>query len=207
MRFSCHRALLAASLAFGVSAAAHATTVWDESVNGDFSNSGLTPTGPADGFPAFCNGGNVVLGTTGNSGAGVDRDYFTFTIPVGGTLTAINVLPNTTAAGVSFIGLQTGPIMTVGPNGENAQNLLGNTHYGTDQIGQNLLTAFMHLPSLPGGAYTVWIQELGQGVEYGFDFVVDAPVPLPGAALLLVSGLGGLAALRRRRAGVAVSAA
>ena len=71
-------------------------------------------------------------------------------------------------------------------------------HYGTDLIGSNLLTSLTTSGSLPSGIYSVWVQETGGPVEYGFDFELT-PVPLPAAAPLLLSGLLGMAALRRRR--------
>ena len=83
--------------------AVHAGVIYNETVNGDFANSGLTPTG---GLVAAA-GSNQILGTTGNTGT-PDRDYFTVTIPTGLQLNAITVLPGTTAGNVSFIGVQAG---------------------------------------------------------------------------------------------------
>ncbi len=63
----------AATFALGVATApAHAGTIYDETVSGDFSNDGLSPTSLAFGL-----GSNEVFGATGRAIAGgpVDRDY------------------------------------------------------------------------------------------------------------------------------------
>jgi len=182
--------IAACSAACGVQAA----TVWNESVNGDLSSNGLSPTALI-----MSSGANTIIGTMGNGGQGIDRDYFSFAVPDGSILSAIKLLNTTTVSGsVSFIGIQAGPQLTVSPEGAGASNLLGYMHYGTDLIGSNLLTSLTTSGSLPSGIYSVWVQETGGPVEYGFDFELT-PVPLPAAAPLLLSGLLGMAALRRRR--------
>jgi hypothetical protein len=189
------RKLLALAIAsFGIAVDARASTVWNEAVNGDLSNDGLAPT-----LLIFALGDNAVLGSTGQAGQpGGDRDYFTFTVAPGTVLTSISLLANTFVSGsASFLAIQAGPQLTVTPTGGGAQNLLGFVHYDTSQIGSNLLP-IMGIPgALPSGAYSVWVQELGGTVDYGLNFNVAA-VPLPGAAVLLVSGLLGLTTLRRR---------
>src|SRR5262245_32885654 len=158
---------LGVTLACCVGAAASADTLWDEAVSGDFSNSGLTPTSLTFGL-----GNNTILGMTGNPGSGIDRDYFSFTVPAGTALTSVFVLNNTSVSGSSsFIGLQAGPQVTVTPTGGGAENLLGFAHYGNDQIGTDLLSLLA--PAFPGGlpsgTYSVWVQELGGPVPYGFN--------------------------------------
>jgi hypothetical protein len=194
IRSSC-AALALSLLAAGPSVAA---IVWDESINADLSNDGLNPT-----TLSVALGSNIVNGTTGDAGSGVDRDYFRFTIPVGALLTSITVQPNTTVSGSSsFIALQAGPQVTVTPSGTGVASLLGFSHYGSADIGNNLLPvlAASFLSGLPSGTYSLWLQETGGPVSYGIDFgVTAAAVPLPAAAWFMMAGLAGLFSRARRR--------
>lgn len=184
----------AAFAALALSQGANADVIRNEAVDGDLSNSGLAPT-----LLSFHGGSNQILGSTGDGGSGVDRDYFTFTLAAGQTLTGINLLGNTTVSGsFSFIGIQAGPQVTVDPSGAGGQALLGWTHYSTNDIGSNLLTTISPGGPLSAGTYSVWVQDTGGPVTYGFDFQV-APVPLPAAAWLLTSAMLGLGGIARRK--------
>jgi hypothetical protein len=183
---------------------AAASWAWDEAVDGDLSNAGLAPT-----VLVFGNGSNVVAGTVGRPavGAEVDRDYFSFTVPVGSVFSAIQVLSPTAAlGGGSFIALQAGPQVTVPFNTASAAGLLGWTLFSADDIGSSLLP-LMAIPEagssgfelpLGAGSYAVWIQETATGTAvYTLDFTLTA-VPEPATALLWGGGLLALAALRRK---------
>jgi len=187
----------------GFAVATNASAAWNESIQGDFSGNGLAPTNVT-----MTVGSNLVNGTTGNAGQGVDRDYFTFTVPAGAVLSAIRLLPSTYVSGSSsFMAMQAGPQLTVTPSGGGIENLLGFSHYSNDQIDTDILPIFNAAGQLPPGTYSVWLQETGGTVEYGLDFQLtstappDGDVPLPPWALgalglLLLSARG-----RKKRSG------
>ena len=125
--------------AFLYGAAAHGDTVYNESASPDLSNNGLAPTQLMVSL-----GLNDLFGTTGKTGTVIDRDYFTFTVPQGLELTAITVLPGTGTLGAldeSFIGIESGPQVTVSTAATDATGLLGWDHYGVEDItdGTNIL--------------------------------------------------------------------
>lgn len=197
--------LFVSTCLFGV--AAQAGIVYTESVSGDLSGSGLSPT-PI----TVVQGSNQVFGTTGRTAGVVDLDYFTFTVPVGQVLTGITILPGTAglgALGDAFIGMQAGLQVRVLPTATDATGLLGWFHYDSSDVGTNILplmgtsgfgsTGFA--PPLPTGSYSFWVQELSTGTSpYGFDFTVATPEPASWAMLL--SGL----ALSAARAGCKLTA-
>lgn len=178
---------------------------WNEGVDGDFSNNGLAPT-----LVSLSAGSNTVWGTTGRavSGGPVDLDYFTITIPAGFLLSALNVLPGTTALGDgSFIGLMAGNTFTIPPNTGNAVGMLGWTLFSEVNVGDNLLIAMSapfvgssgFTPPLPAGNYSFWVQETGVGVStYGFALEVTA-VPEPSTVLSMLGGLALLSVALKRR--------
>lgn len=197
------RSLITALLCTGMMSTAQAATAWDEAVSGDLANVGTSATVVTLGL-----GSNLVSGTTGRISGVVDRDYFTFTLPAGWQLDALTMLPGTTFLGpsaLSFIAVQAGTQLTVDPTGGSATGLLGWWHYNENDIGTDILPSIGAGPgatgfvgALPAGSYAFWIQETATGsAAYHFDFSVSQ-VPEPSAALLMLAGLAGLGALRRR---------
>jgi hypothetical protein len=200
------RSIILLASAFLYAIAAHGDTVYNESVAGDLSNSGLTPT-----LVTVSPGPNDLFGTTGkNATTGIiDRDYFTFTVPQGFLLTAITVLPGTQTLGTlgdSFIGIESGPEVTVSTAATTAAGLLGWDHYGTDDIGVNILPlmgmgagATGFTGPLPAGQYSFWVQEASAGtVPYGLEFTVATPEPATWTMML--TGLAALVGKTVRRA-------
>lgn len=175
------------------SMAGQAATVWDEAIQGELSGDRLQPTDLV-----AATGDNLVFGTVGNAGQGIDRDYFSFNVPTNAWLDSIRLSNNSQVSGsTSFLALQAGPQITTTPGGVGVRDLLGFIHYDPSMIGQNLLPLMGVVPvPLPAGRYSVWVQELDGPVPYGLNFVLSA-VPEPSVALLLLAGLAGLP--RRRR--------
>jgi len=189
---------LAPALALGA-------TVHDESLDGDLNDTGLDPS-----ELSFAIGSNEVLGATGRDTAGVaERDYFSFVVPAGAQLVAVNMLPSS-PGDVGFMAIQAGSEVTLAVNPPDATGLLGWVHYEIGQIGTDLLddlgasgggaTGFP--PPLGPGTYAVWVQDTSPGAfTYGFDFVLESVSVPDGGSGLTVIALASLAAasLRRRR--------
>jgi hypothetical protein len=203
MNKSRRRLAWAIALSMSVPMLAHAA-MWDEnSAQGDLSNDRLAPS------QLTLDPGTNLL--TGNFGA-PDVDYIAMTVPVGFELASIVTgVHNTTGLSRSFIGVQSGSVMTVPPTAADATGLLGWVHF-SGQDGVNLLPG-MGTPkagstgftgALGAGQYTFWINETssGPGLTYDLAFNVQAaPVPVPAAVWLLGPALLGIGGLRKNRRG------
>jgi len=192
----------------GLLSVAQAGIVYQESVSGDFSGNGLSPTSISVAL-----GSNQVFGTTGrDANAVVDRDYLTFTVPVGALWSGLLVLPGTTTLGnLGFIGLQAGNQVTVATNAVNAAGLLGYRHYNAADINTDILaeigtagnssTGFT--PPLGAGTYSLWIQETGTGTSnYGFDILLTA-APEPATYFTMLLALATFSFWRHKRSAAA----
>jgi hypothetical protein len=185
-------AYLAASSIVLVSSLATAAT-YNEAVNGDLSGDASAPT-----VLHLDPGANPVSAT---SVAG-DIEYFTFTVPIGFKLTAIN-LTSYANGNLSFIAVQRGTVFTELPSNPNVANLLGWTHFGSGNgtIGTDILDnmgagsgAQGFVPPLGPGNYVFWAQEAsGTPVSYTLSFQLTgfpAPATTPVTTLALAAGLG-----------------
>jgi outer membrane scaffolding protein for murein synthesis (MipA/OmpV family) len=202
-----HSAISTAILVVSYGLSLQGGTVYNEATQGDLSNSGLSPT-PI----TVTSGSNQIFGTTGRGANGLDRDYFTITVPTGLQLTSIMELAGTSVGGaVSFIGIQAGNQVTVSPNATDATGLLGWSHYGGATTDTDLLPA-MSIPDqgssgftrpLDGGTYSFWIQDFNAGsFSYGFDLVLApaaSSAPEPQSYAMMLSGFLVLAFLCKCR--------
>lgn len=164
---------------------------WTESSSGDVSGDRLNPT-PL----AITLGNNTLAGSCGSG----DLDYVRLVIPTRLQVSAIN-LTSYTGPSVSFLAIQSGTTFTVTPATAAASSLLGYAHFGSANLNTNVLPALSTAPGAIGftpplnaGSYTLWLQDTGGTVSYGFNLVA---VPAPASAAVL--GLGVLTLRRRRR--------
>ena len=199
------------------------SATYSEAVNGDFSNLYTSPSAIVLDL-----GSNLVSGMTGDAGAGVDRDYFTFTLSAGQQLTAINVLAGTHSLGRSFFGIAAGSQMIAPepavPGPPSAVGLLGWTLFSASDIGTDILDDLgaASPPDFPvflfpgatgfsgplgAGSYSLWIQDSDPGsASYNLKFSVGSvPEPASWALLLVGFGIIGTALRRSRKAAGAMS--
>lgn len=190
---------IAAVVLVGSAASAGGLVIWDDAVDGDLSDDRFNPN-----VFNLQNGVSSVISETVFSNfppsEGGDRDYFTLVVGAGQSITSITLAESFNPAGgfdaVGFIGLQFGPIVTVNPDAPDPSPLAGFVIGNADLVGTDILGALSGgLSSLGEGEYAFWMQQTGEDLtRVRLDFNV---VPTPGA--LAVLGLGGLAAVRRRR--------
>ncbi len=166
-------------------------------VYGDFSGDGLNPTD----IGALEAGSNVVTAQQvgDDSGSlGRDRDYFTFEVPEGQVLNAINLTqylneePTDTAG---FIGIQVGGQVTTNPEtGENSADLLGGLIYGSGELNNDILALLAEGGNVQGtefpgfslplgaGTYTIW---LNQGADLPTTVTLDLQLAAAGPDVVL----------------------
>jgi hypothetical protein len=186
-------------LALVISGPASAATVWNESVNGDLSNNPLAPT-----ILTLAPGSNDVIGQAGGPpGPGAlapfDQDFFTFTVPTGHELTALDAVKAQLvdpADQFAFIAIQSGPQITynvVPPFNPTAAGLLGWLHVARSDQGTNILPAMGvagdgatgFVGPLGPGQYSVWLQDDGQLFNYDLSFQIGVPESSTWAMMLV----------------------
>ena len=201
----CLNSLAGIALVLTMLSNAHAIPVYSESVNGDLSGSGLTPTVITLGL-----GSKEIVGTTGNTDGVSDRDYFTVTVPF--NLKLVQLIEEAgTQAGQSgafargFFAVQSGTQVTLPTNTMTAAGLLGWTHYVPTATDIDILPAMGiaangssgFVPPLGPGTYSFWLQDTTAGTfNYGFNLVL---VPEPSAGALMIMGFLALWGFSRRR--------
>jgi len=194
------KCVLVIALVVAMFSVGHADTIYTESVNGELSNDGLIPTTITVGA-----GSNFISGTTG---AGPNfRDYFTISVTSGLRFVSLIELGGTQAGNLGFLGLQSGPQVTLPTNTPNAAGLLGWVHYAPTSSDIDVLPA-MAIPAngssgftlpLGPGNYSFWLQDSSPGTfDYSFNIVL-APVPEVSTAALTIVGVLALVPILRRR--------
>jgi hypothetical protein len=184
-----------------------ATVLWDESIDGNLSSSGSSPTALTLG-----DGVNAVLGTVGGTN---QQDWLALTVPVGYQLSSLILASYSSTDVQGFTGVQIGTNF-VG-SVDSASSYLGYTHFGTgaangslaptNLVGADLLPIMGNnvvdspgshgfTPPLGSGTYTFLIQQLGASTAYEFDYDVTV-VPEPAPAVLAAFAGGVLFLLRR----------
>lgn len=172
--------------------------------NGDIMNYNETIDGDISGNPAsplaleLAAGDNILRAT---SVAG-DREYVTVTIPDGLQLDSVELDSYTSADEIAFAAVQRGDVFTEPPRQTNVANLLGYSHFGTTDLGSDILDnlgrgdgAIGFTSPLPSGNYTFWLQQTGEPATYTLNFNVSAsntPSPEPVVSLQTVTGAFGI---------------
>lgn len=157
-----------------LAAPAGAVVVHDESVNGDLSTDPANPT-----LIDLTDGNSIILGTTGNSGGVVDRDYITFTINSDRLLSGI-VLHGLSPDNIAFCALNSGSTSFV-PGAGTAASFLSGIHITASDIETDLLQAFwtrsvtgtsLSAPYLGAGTYCFLIQQTSAITQsYSLEFI------------------------------------
>ena len=186
----------------------YAAVFWDESLNGDLSNSRSSPS-PF----TLENGVNSLSGSL--DGTTDPQDWITLTVPVGFQLSSLTLVSYTSTDAQGFTGVQSGSVFVGNP--QTASPYLGYAHFGkgaqngslptANLIGVDILPIMGNTSAAPGsqgftpplaaGDYAFLIQQTGASTSYQFDYGVTAvPEPSSQAAIAILCAAAYL--LKRR---------
>jgi len=162
---------------------------YDEAVDGDLADIASGGT-----FLNLDIGTNSISGTVGgNPTGGIEEDFVVFDIAAGESLASV-ILTNVQFAGGNFsTGFRLYADLGFGLE-QVASGSFDESDIGTDYLTVWDLSDVGGSAPLGPGSYGIVLAEFTAGQQYSFDINV---VPAPGAVALL--GLGGVAAIRRRR--------
>lgn len=182
-------ALVAIAGAASIAGAQGMTIFWDENVDGDLSNDPLNASIGGQ----LSVGMNIVRGATGpGSGFPGDEGFDSLQFSVGAGQTVTDMVLN---AYNPLTGGSSGFVLFDGPQGTgSASPFIGGSTGDGIAIGTDLFDQ-IGITSLGEGTYVFEVREFG-GPRSTWEVSFNV-VPTPGAAAVL--GLGGLAAMRRRR--------
>ena len=182
---------------------AHADVVaWDETISGDIASNRLDPT-----RVGLVAGVNLIRGALGPTAVPDvhDLDYITVTVPEGHRLEALVLREAFVGGSASFLAVQGGPIVLMPADDYSGSTpLLGWTHFGSADVGLDLLPAMGAAPfaadgftgPLPAGQYAFWIMELRTDEPYTYTFGLNV-VAVPAPAAWLAAAIAGVRGRRR----------
>ncbi len=169
---------------------AGAAVVWNEGINGDLSSSEAAPTSISFGV-----GTNQIVGTI--NGNPLDRDYITFTIAPGQTLSHLNLI-TFSPDNLAFSAFNTGSTSFIPSGGTNGLFLSG-IHISSADAGHDLMPFFdtrnvttnsLPSPSLGPGTYCWMIQQTSPQLQsYSVEFVIDGALNASDATWGLIKSL------------------
>jgi Ca2+-binding RTX toxin-like protein len=144
-------------------------TVYNEAINGDLSSNQNAPTAIA-----LTAGSNTISGSTiGGGNPPGDRDFFTFTVPVGFSVSSIRLTSysQTGGGGDSYFALDN---TTTFPNltsdvGFVSSLLIDGGQLNLDLLSLANLNGVAPINSLSAGTYSIWYQETGGNTTYTFN--------------------------------------
>jgi hypothetical protein len=169
---------------------ARAAVIWNEGINGDLSSSEAAPTSISFGI-----GSNQIIGTI--SGSPLDRDYITFTIAPGQTLSHLNLIAFS-PDNLAFAAFNSGSTSYI-PSGATNGLFLSGIHMSSADVGQDLMVFFdtrnvttnsLSSPSLGPGTYSWMIQQTSPLLQnYTVEFVIDGALQSDAATWGLIKSL------------------
>jgi len=136
--------------------------------------------------------------------AAQDEDHFTFTVPAGFQLSAINLLEysSVSPSNISYLLMQEGTMLSAAPATFNQPGAdpIAYTAFNANRVGDDLLPSMLPgsgiVSPLLAGDYAIWANETGPDSMFRLDLVLTS-VPEPSASLLALGCL--LAATQRRK--------